>query len=186
MAKSLGNFITIRDFLEEYPARVLRLLVAKTHYRSPIDYSEKIVEQTKNELDRIDEFVAKLSDSESSSAEKLVKKAREGITTAMEDDFNTPAAIAVVFEMIREANSQQAYSKDILDFLKETDEFFNFIFWGKEEIEIPGEIRKLDIGRQQARDEENWTKADEMRNEMEKKGWTVDDSTGGSIFKKLD
>ena len=60
MAKSLGNFITIRDFLNRYSARILRLFVIKTHYRSPIDYDEKAILQTKRELKRIDEFINKL------------------------------------------------------------------------------------------------------------------------------
>jgi len=184
MAKSQGNFITIRDFLENNSPRLLRLLVAKAHYRSPIDYSEKILTQTKNELDRIDEFVEKLEIK--TSGDEIIPKFQKDITKAMEDDFNTPVAIATLFEFIRETNVKKAYTKEAFAFLKEIDSFFGFIFWDKKEVKIPKEIKKLANEREQYRKEKNWKKSDEVRDKINKKGWSVEDTSSGSKLKQLD
>jgi len=98
MAKSLGNFITIRDFLKNHSLRTLRLFVLKSHYRSPIDYNEKLISQTKKELERIDEFISKLKAQSAklkttTQSSKLIKRTKENFEKAMDDDFNTPKAI---------------------------------------------------------------------------------------------
>jgi len=180
MSKSLGNFITIRDFLENHSARLLRFLILKSHYRSPIDYSEKALEQARSELARIDEFVDRLWDTK-----KDVSIAVPDIKKAMDDDFNTSAAIAVLFEFIREANAKEAYTKKTLNFLKEIDTYFGFIFWGREKLEVPVEIKKLGELREQYRKEKNWEKSDEVRDELRGKGWVVEDTSSGPKLKKL-
>ena len=186
MSKSLGNFITIQDFLKKHSPRLLRLLVIKAHYRSPIDYSEKILEQTKSELERIDEFVDKLQNSKSKK-ELKIKNLKLKIHKAMEDDFNTPAAIASLFEFIREANAKKAYTKEALDFLKEIDTYFGFIFWGKQKKEkVPLEIRKLVNQRENYREQKEWEKADNIRKVSADKGWIIGDTESGPEVKPLD
>ena len=137
MAKSLGNFITIRDFLKENSARFLRFLVVKAHYRSPIDYSEKLISQTKRELEKIDEFLEKIRSTKSkiqTDSKFQISKYKKEFETAMEDDFNTPEALAVVFDLINEGNSliaedklSKVDAKEILSFLKRIDVSFGFI-----------------------------------------------------------
>ena len=90
MSKSLGNFITIQNFLSEYSPRVLRLLVLKTHYRSPIDYSEKLLLQTQRELERIDEFIENVpQDSEIKKRVKLfmIEKFEQAQRDSLSSDF---------------------------------------------------------------------------------------------------
>jgi len=194
MAKSLGNFITIRDFLKENSARVLRLLVAKNHYRSPLDYTDNLISQTKKELERIDEFVDKLSRIKTVDAhpQQILKGAKEEFEKAMEDDFNTPRAIAAVFEMISAGNSlideNKISGKDakaILSFLKEIDEVFNLIFWKKEKQETPDEVMKLVKEREKRRKEGLWQKADEIRKQIKELGYWVEDTKEGSKIKKI-
>lgn len=198
MAKSLGNFITIRDFLKENSSRLLRLLIVKTHYRSPIDYSEKAILQCKKELERIDEFIAKLIDLRNqyiglrNRTIDVVKFEKE-FNKAMEDDFNTPKAVAVIFDLINKGNvfiSQNklslANAKNILEFLKKIDKVFNFILNGKPNKEkIPKEVFELTEKREKYRKEENWQKADEIRKKIEKMGYKIEDTKEGPKIKKL-
>ncbi|MCH8987155.1 cysteine--tRNA ligase, partial [Patescibacteria group bacterium] len=116
MSKSLGNFITIQDFLKKHSPRLLRLLVIKTHYRSPIDYSGSLLLQTQQELKRIDEFVDRLkSEARSTKSETnskfQISKFKTQFQSALDDDFNTPKAIATVFDLITQANKMLGAQK---------------------------------------------------------------------------
>jgi cysteinyl-tRNA synthetase len=196
MSKSLGNYITIQDFLLKHSPRLLRFFVLKTHYRSPIDYSESNLAQAEQELERVDEFVQKLKTLKSAPATsknvKLVQKSRKAFFAAMEDDVNTPKAVAVLFELVKEGNTLFAKlllniddAKDILALLKEIDEIFSFIFWQEKTIaKIPQEITALLEKRERYRKEKEWQKADETRALLLKKGWQVEDTEKGPKIKK--
>jgi len=201
MAKSLGNFITIRDFLKENSARFLRLLVVKAHYRSPIDYSEKLISQTKKELERIDEFVEKcgiLCVKKSRDRGKnchgvfSISRADKEFESAVEDDFNTPEALAVVFDLINEGNSliakdklSQADAKEILSFLKRVDVSFGFILEKKPKEKIPEAILKLIEEREECRKKNQWQKADELRRKIKESGFLAEDTKEGPKLKKI-
>jgi cysteinyl-tRNA synthetase len=75
-------------------------------------------------------------------------------------------------------------AKEILDFLKQIDEYFGFIFWGREKQQIPAEIKKLAEQREQYRKDQNWAKADEARKQIESLGWMLDDTPSGPKLKK--
>jgi len=197
MSKSLGNFITIREFLNKHSARLLRFFVLKSHYRSPIDYSEKAILQSQNELERIDEFLEKLKTQKSkvkttTQKSKLkIDKFKNKFEEAMDDDFNTPKAMAVIFELIREVNPMldknqitQEEVKQILEFLKFVDEIFGFIL-KKERVKIPEEIKKLAQKREILRKEKKWEEADKIREEIKKLGYEIQDTAGGTKIKKL-
>ena len=201
MAKSLGNFITIRDFLKENDSRVLRLLIIKNHYRSPLDYNDKLVLQTKRELERIDEFVSKLktqssklktTTKNSKSIKDLILRIEKKFEMAMEDDFNTPKAVAAIFELINKGNSligenklTKSGAKDVLEFLKKIDRIFNFILWKKPKEKIPEELLNLSKQRQKYREQGLWQKADEIRGKIKKLGYWVEDTKEGPKIKKI-
>jgi cysteinyl-tRNA synthetase len=197
MSKSLGNFVTIRDFLKQHSPRTLRLLVLKAHYRSPIDYSDKLILQTVNELERIDEFTDKLGSiknigSGKGNIQKIFKDAKGNFQKALKDDFNTPRAIAAVFTLITQANAmldkQKLSKKDakaILEFFKQADTICNFIFFGKKHAKIPPSILKLAKDRETYRKEKQWQKADKLRQELLKKGWQPIDTAQGPKLKKI-
>lgn len=199
MAKSLGNFITVRKFLKEYPPRLLRFFILKSHYRSPIDYNEKLLNQTKKELKRIDEFVEKLKNQKSKVKSKkqctknLILENKKEFTKAMDDDFNTSVALASVFRLVNRGNSFLAKNKlasqdakDILRFLKEVDQIFNFILWRKSRGEkVPKEVLKLVEKREEYRQRKEWRKADRIRKKIKKIGWWLEDTKEGPKIKKV-
>ncbi|MBI4123197.1 MAG: cysteine--tRNA ligase [Parcubacteria group bacterium] len=196
MAKSQGNFITIREFIEEYSARAMRFLILSSHWHSPIDYSTALVQQTEQDLKRIDEFLSKLESVESSNRtnawQKPLKRSEKEFWAALEDDFHTPKAIASLFNLIRSVNplfSNNELNKEgaqtILAFLQKADEVLSFLFWGREETEeAPQEIQTLLEEREQARALNDWSKADELRDRIAKVGWQIDDTSDGPRLKK--
>ncbi len=197
MAKSLGNFITIKDFLKNHAPRTLRFFVLKTHYRSPIDYSEKEITAVKKQLERIDEFVDKLHETRSMKHKTQSQKTSfrlhaSRFMRAMEDDFNTAKALAVIFDLINTGNtliSKNSLSptdaKNILDFLKKIDKIVGFIFWKKPKEKIPQEIIKFVKEREKYRKANNWQKADELRQKIKKHGYWIEDTPQGPKVKKL-
>jgi len=206
MAKSLGNFVTIKDFFKTHSTRILRLFVLKTHYRSPIDYSEKTIGEIKKQLERIDEFIDKIKNTKQKSPKEnlrlptgqakivknLILKTKGEFEKAMGDDFNTPKAIAVIFDLVNRGNSQisqnklsQAEARNILEFLKEIDKVFNFIFWKKPKEKIPGNILKLVKEREKYRQQKKWQKADEIRKKINDLGYQIEDTKEGPKIKKL-
>ena len=198
MAKSLGNFITIRDFLKKYPARTLRFLILKSHYRSPIDYNENFLFQSKKELKRIDEFIEKIKNlklkikNPNSNSKFKIEKYKNDFESAMEDDFNTPKAVAAIFNLINKGNYLMAKDKitrsgaeDIWGFLKEFDKIFNFIFWQKAKVKTPQEIIRLVKKREEYREKRLWQKADEIREKIKNMGWRVEDTKQGPNIGKI-
>ena len=197
MSKSLGNFITIKDFLSNNKEgkRLLRFFILRAHYHSPLDYNEKTAAGLKNELLRIDEFILKLEDlakgNKKATSNKLSEKITKGVKKAMEDDFNTPVAISVIFETITEANSliakdklSNAEANTILKTLKELDSFFGFVFPGRKE-DIPAEILTLASQREKYRQQKEWQKADEIRRKVEELGYQIKDTKEGPKIKKI-
>ncbi len=197
MAKSLGNFITIKDFLKKHSPRLLRFLIIKNHYRSPIDYNENLLLQTERELERIDEFVEKIKNQKvkgrsSIQRSKLLLEIKREFEIAMEDDFNTPKAIAAIFELINQGNSlidenllSQNEARNILEFLEKTDRVFSFIFWSKIKEKIPKEILESVKKREEYRKKNQWQKADKIRKRVKKMGFWVEDTKQGPKIKKL-
>ncbi len=193
MAKSLGNFITIGDFLKKHSARTLRYLVIKNHYRSPIDYNENLLLQTERELERIDEFIVKLNALRlnlNQSRFGLQKFGKE-FAMAMEDDFNTPKAMAAIFELMNKGNSlmdddllSRNDAKNILEFLKKIDRFFNFIFWQRPKEKTPKRVLELVNQREECRKNKQWKESDKLREKIKELGFWVEDTKKGSKLKK--
>ena len=108
MAKSLKNFVTVRDVLTDYPAPAVRTLVAGAHYRSPIDFSPAALDDGRAAWDRLATFSrnasAALGDSDASGDAAVAEPWRTKFTAAIEDDFNTPEALAVLFDLVSTGN----------------------------------------------------------------------------------
>lgn len=131
MSKSLGNFITIRDMLEKYDPETFRFFVLSTHYRSPIDFTETALEQSKNSLERIYKLIETIdealesdipqsNDNNTDLKDKLTVIKNQFIE-AMDNDFNTPDALSVIFNYIRDVNrelDEGNISKSILTRIK--------------------------------------------------------------------
>ena len=112
MAKSLGNFITIEDILAKYPADVLKILFLQTHYSHPVDFSWEKMEEAKKALKRFDPLFRKIDDESSKpkvkdeKVEKEIGEFRKKFESAMDDDFNTAEALAVLFDMVSYINKK--------------------------------------------------------------------------------
>src|SRR3989338_2755093 len=181
MAKSLKNFITIRDSLKDYDANVLRYLFASVHYRSRIDFSKESLEQSKSALDKLNNFLIYAKDKKEIGKE--FDKFKKDFFKHMNNDINTPLAFAVLFDLINYCYKKDVGGKKVCDFLLEIDNIFNILERKKEKI--PKEILNLVKEREKARQEKNYGLADHLREKIKEKGYYVDDTEKGSIVKKL-
>lgn len=199
MSKSVGNFFTVRDISEKYDLQVLRFFMLSSHYRSPLNFSEELMESSKNGLDRILTAVDKLKDLEAGaktvalSYQEDKKSAMELVAkyeAAMDDDFNTADAISAIFELVKLSNSTTDgnSSKEYVSFLKETIDKFcgvlGIITEKKEEI-LAQEIEAMIEGRQQARKDKNFALADEIRGKLLDQGIVLEDTREGVKWKRI-
>ena len=195
MSKSLGNFITIRKLLETYPPDVFRFFVLSTHYRSPIDFSQEILEQAGNSLKRIykiNEHINQLLESDIPKKGKLdeihselLRETRQKFITAMDNDFNTPSALSALFEFIREINRSINHGELSKKTLKKVNIFFievgdilgfNFSPKVSPENDITGEL--VDIiteVRDKLREKKDWELSDEIRDRLGKLDLILED-----------
>ncbi len=169
MSKSLGNFKTIQDLLAEYPAMVIRYFVVSTQYDKPADFTKQTMEDSKNSYKRLKNSISQIQDDKKTNLEYLEK-----FTSAMNDDLNTPQALAVLWELVRD---EKAEGK--LQTIKKIDEVLGLKLLEKEKLKIPEEIKKLSKERQKAREEKDWKKSDELRDLLKEKGWQVKDTKDG-------
>ncbi len=199
MSKSAGNFFTVREISEKYSLQVIRFFMLSAHYRSPLNFSDKLVEASKNGLERILTAVDMLKrekenlpekeadDAQKANEEKaaqLVKKYEE----AMEDDFNTADAISAIFELVKLANmtvmdGSKSYAQLLLSTIEKLCDILGIITEKKEEI-LDEEIESLIAERQAARKERNFARADEIRNLLLEKGIVLEDTRAGVRWKR--
>ena len=194
MSKSAGNFFTVREIGEKYPLQVIRFFMLSAHYRTPLNFSDTLVESAKTGLDRIltaidlcREMAAKeetgsLSKEETehfANIEVLVKKFED----AMEDDFNTADAVSAIFEIVRESNStvkdfSADYAKKVLKVLEDLCSVLGIETTNEEEI-LDEEIEKLIEERQAARKNKDFARADEIRDQLLEQGIVLKDTREG-------
>jgi cysteinyl-tRNA synthetase len=200
MSKSAGNFFTVRDIVDKYDGQVLRLFMLSAHYRTPLNFSDDLMESAKASYDRICTCVsnltfllggdraAELTDDEKNLLEES-KKYRQNYEKAMDDDFNTADAISAIFDLVRFINSNvnESSSKVFLEELKkEIVELADILGLIVDRVEELGdeEIEKLIEERQAARKNKDFARADEIRAELLEKGIVLEDTREGVKWKK--
>jgi len=183
MAKSLGNFVTIRDALKKWDTKTLRFVFISNHYRSPIDFSKEGLSSAKNSLERLNEFMRKTKDGKDNFDEKLIKETKRKFVEAMDDDFDTPKALAVIFDFVREVN-RKGGGKKAYKMLKEFDEIFGILSEEKPE-KIPEAVKELIKRREGARKNKEWKLADEIRQKIKELGYVLEDTAEGIRCKKI-
>lgn len=196
MSKSRGNFITAREFLRDHSPRLFRLLALKHHYRLPFDYTENALHQTEAELRYLDTFTDRLRVRAGSAhplASDSSNRIMEDWKSAMNDDFNTPKALASLFELASEGNRlldenklSPEHAMGILGILQAIDSVFSFLFQSRQEVAVPHEIQEIVARREQARQEKNWKESDVLRESIEEKGWEVQDTPRGPHIRKTE
>ncbi|WP_339666229.1 cysteine--tRNA ligase [uncultured Pseudomonas sp.] len=191
MSKSLGNFFTIREVLEKYHPEVVRYLLVSSHYRSAINYSEDNLKEAKGALERFYHALKGLPQAEPKGGEVFAAR----FAAAMDDDFNTPEACAVLFDMVREVNrlkesdlgaaaslaARVQQLADVLGVLQlEPDAFLQAGAAGK--IDSAG-VEALIQARLQARADKNWAESDRIRDELTAMGVVLEDGKGGTTWR---
>lgn len=200
MSKSLGNFFTIRDIGKKYPLQVIRFFILSAHYRSPLNFSDTLVESAKASLERIltavsrlEEISEKAKDREMTEAEKeTAAKFSDYVDkyeAAMEDDLNTADAISVIFEMVKLANSAidgesaKALVKKAYSDIEKLSDVLGIITKVETEI-LDEEIEALIEERQEARKAKNFARADEIRDMLAAQGILLMDTREGVKWKR--
>lgn len=195
MSKSKGNFFTVRDILQNYDGEVMRFFLLSGHYRSPINFSQELMEQAKNGLARMKNAKLHLQHligtGEGAMTEKEAErfaelsKYREQFINCMEDDLNTADAISAVFELIRDINtdtkdgSSKEFAEKCLGLLDELTGVLGLLRAEEDTDEVDGELQQLIAERQEARKAKNFARADEIRDLLAAKGITLKDTPQG-------
>ncbi len=186
MSKSLDNFFTLKEIFKKYKPQAVRYLFLTAHYRSPIEFSDDQLTQAENSLKRVHDFVRNLKNSSGNdSAEELTATFIAQFEAAMSDDFDTVKAIAALFTFIKEINKLNISEKEatkILETLKKTDTILKILPQTEETIDT--DIENLIQEREQARADKDWNRADELRDELLKKGIELEDTSEGTVWKR--
>nr|MDO8099783.1 cysteine--tRNA ligase [Candidatus Njordarchaeota archaeon] len=212
MSKSLGNFVTIKDVLSRWDPDVFRLFVASAHYRSPIDFSEEVLEQSEKNLTKIRSVVGDLEN----QIEKLEKeqevgtrdeaKVDAGISSeakeikrrfieAMDNDFNTPQALVAFQDLAKLSNKALILGagigtlRSVLAELRSLAGVIGLSKVSSREVEkkeeLPEEASKLIREREEARRKKNWKKADEIREQLRRIGIVIEDTAEGTKWRRV-
>lgn len=203
MAKSLGNFITLKKVLERYSSNILKIFYLQAHYSSPIDFLWDKMEEAKKAYQRIDILIGKLNKYlQDKDIKEITPWGTNGLGTesfedefriAMDDDFNMPKGLAVLFGIVNVCNekfnsddehkdSMLAYARDII---QKIFDVFSLTFETKEVFGMSSEEIETKINiRLQCKKEKNYLEADKIRKELEEKGVILEDTKDGTQWRK--
>lgn len=195
MSKSLGNFFTVRDVAEKYGYEPIRYLLISAQYRSPINYSTDIIEQCIAALNRLytcrdslDFELKNASDAEHDGDRAIIDgfgKYREQFIAAMDDDLNTADAIASIFELVRDINTNvvgktpsKALVEGAIAMFDELTGVLGLVYNRKTET-LDSDVEALIEARTNARKEKNWAEADRIRDQLKEMGIVLEDTAQG-------
>ncbi len=195
MSKSLGNFFTVRDVAEKYGYEPIRYLLISAQYRSPINYSTDIIEQCIAALNRLytcrdslDFELKNAVDAEHDGDKAIIdgfNKYREQFIAAMDDDLNTADAIASIFELVRDINTNvvgktpsKALVEGAIAMFDELTGVLGLVYNRKTET-LDSDIEALIEARTNARKEKNWAEADRIRDQLKEMGIVLEDTAQG-------
>ncbi|MCG6859828.1 MAG: cysteine--tRNA ligase [Chromatiaceae bacterium] len=193
MSKSLGNFFTVREILNRYRPEEVRYFILTSQYRSPLNYDDEHLDNARGALTRLYTALRGLPEAEPAGGEVF----RERFYAAMDDDFNTPEALAVLFDLVREINRARAgdarraaalgaelrYLCGILGILQDDPETYlrgDGSVAGLDDAEIEELIRR----RVRARESRDWPEADRIRDELQAAGILLEDGSGGTTWRR--
>ena len=200
MSKSKGNFFTVRDIAKHYDLEVVRMFMLMAHYRSPVNFSDELLGQAQNALERLYnakyqmEYLFENNKTEAASEDEKtwmdsLTQYKKGFIDAMNDDLNTADAIAAIFELVRDTNSHLSESssresiKAALDLFKELTGVIGLAAKEKE-TDLESEVEALIAQRQEARKNKDLALADEIRDALLAKGIILEDTREGVKWKK--
>lgn len=194
MSKSLGNFVTIKDFMDKYNnADLLKLFFLSAHYAHPVDYTPDKIEETKRALERIIILLNKINKTGSSARSQAssgeiseIVNIKNRFIEAMDDDFNTPQALAAIFDLVNIANKHiddSAFINNARNIILELCGIFRLSLQ-EQELLTDENIEQLMEDRQKARKEKNFALADKIRKELEEQGVVLEDTKDGTTWRR--
>lgn len=201
MSKSLGNVLTVRRLLEEYYPLDLRFFIISAHYRSPLNFSKELLNQARSGRERLQEMINNLlsalpaAETVETTLESRLQAAcehsRQAFIKAMDDDFNTADAVAVLFELARQCNIylKQGYPynkvllESILTFYREADDILEILDL-KQPDDLKQDILEAISKRDQARKNKDWAASDQIRDELLARGIILEDTPHGTRWKR--
>ncbi|MFC1723270.1 DALR domain-containing protein, partial [Nanoarchaeota archaeon] len=187
MSKSSGDFLRMKTVLEKgYDPLVYRFFLLGAHYRQQLKFSWEGMDGAENSFKRLKEKILLLKDEIASWKDPDVKGHDYHVrfVEALNDDLNTPNALAVMWSVLRD---DELGSKEKLPLLMEFDKVLGFGFetWEKEQVEASGEVQKLLKERENARHAKDWAKADAFRDQIKELGFEIIDGDNGPELKKV-
>lgn len=191
MSKSLGNFYTVQDLLEQAPGEVIRFALLKTHYRQPLDWHKDTIAQSKAALDRLYQAVGEVAlDPTGQQSDAPI---HEEVLFALEEDLNTPLALSALFELAKRINSSHdpQEKERLQQTLKNSAALLGLLsqkasqwFQGAVQTISPEEIEQLINERLTAKKEKNYQRSDEIRGELLDLGIVLEDTASGTSWRK--
>ncbi|HZJ58505.1 MAG TPA: cysteine--tRNA ligase [Clostridia bacterium] len=195
MSKSLGNFFTVRDIAKEYDLEIVRLFMLSSHYRSPVNFSQELLDQAKSALERLYNaqnnllYLMDIAEDRDLSAEEgkihdSLKGYIQDFEGAMEDDINTADALSVIFDLVRDANthlraeSPKGLIQEFYNTFKTLTGIMGIVHKPLEKT-LDREIEELIEKRQQARADKDWAAADKIRDDLKERGIILEDTPQG-------
>ena len=185
MAKSSGTAYLLKDLIKKgYSPIALRELILRTHYRKSLNFTFESLDTATNNIKKINEFNNKLDtlktieNKSNNKIENLSKVHTDTFTQSIEDDFNTPKAFASLYDFMSEFNKQKEYTKQDIEsakqFIQKTDEILGLLIKEKVQV-IPQQIIDLANLRKDAKENKDWAKCDELRNQIQELGYSIKD-----------
>src|SRR5215210_5921265 len=202
MAKSMGNVLDVKRAVGLHGPNAIRMWLLQSHYTQPIEYSEEILEEKRRSYERLMRLYLQISGSPSSSgpSDTLAASLRESFDAAIQDDLNTPEAIATLFEVAgrvgREISTRPEAAGEfgsLAEAIEEVMTIFGFDLAQEKSTGVQGvhiryseepgaEVLKRVAAREKARLQKDWTTADRLRDELHSDGWAVEDTSEGPIL----
>ena len=196
MSKSEGNYFTLRNLLEKgYDQRAIRFLLISSHYRSQLNFTLDGINQAKENIDRIQETYSKIIDYKTkngrdSDLSKITKEAKIEFENAMDDDLDMPVALASIFGFVREINKYldkeqilEENKLEITEYFESINKILGVLSNETIDFEIADDIKILVAERDEARKMKDWKKSDEIRKELSRRGYIVEDTEKGTRIK---
>ena len=189
MSKSLNNFFTVREVADKYGYEPIRYFMLTAGYRMPLNYTVDLIESCKNSLERLYtcrdnlDFAIQHAHGDSDALMEKAEQAKQKFITAMDDDLNTPDALAALFDFVKDINTlSDAASRPALEQAAAMfDELAGVLglLYNRKKDEVPAEVTDLVNERAAAKKARDWAKADAIRAQLAGMGWTVTDTAQG-------
>jgi len=196
MSKSLGNFFTLREAFERFPAEAVRFFLISSHYRAPLNFSEDTLRQAEAALGRFNDFIHRVNEAKEGEKagtvemlDSMIRRAREGFVEGLDDDLNVSKALAALSELVRDVNimmENESFGCEgaalVLSFMKETDGVLGVFSFERESLD--GEVEALIEQRNAARKRKEFETADKIRDTLLEMGIVLEDKKDGTRWKK--